>query len=127
MVSLLPDIFAKVRCSRNFRPLWLIWVGEEMPYLHQFWHQYLRRFAIDHWYRFIKQRWHWTLPHFATPEQCQRWSDLMPLLSWQLWLARSGATDCPLPQALALQIRSFPWSRRQFLRCYFSPDWNTSR
>jgi len=83
--------------KRNFRPLWLIWVGQEMPYLHQLWRQYLRRFSIDHWYRFIKQRLHWTLPHFATPEQCQRWSDLMPLLSWQLWLARSGATDYPLP------------------------------
>ncbi len=51
------------------RPLWLAWVGEQMPSLSQLWSQYLRRFAIDHWYRFIKQRLHWTLPHFATPEQ----------------------------------------------------------
>ncbi len=79
------------------RPLWLTWVGEQMPPLQDIWCWYLRRFSIDHWYRFIKQRLHWTLPYFSTPEQSERWSDLMPLLSWQLWLARSAASDCPLP------------------------------
>ncbi|AUB39085.1 IS4 transposase [Nostoc flagelliforme CCNUN1] len=49
-------------CERKFKPLWLIWVGLEMPELSQIWRQYLRRFVIDHWYRFIKQRLHWTLP-----------------------------------------------------------------
>ena len=83
--------------EQKFRPLWLVWVGQEIDELSQLWCQYLRRFAIDHWYRFIKQRLHWTLPYFATPEQCERWSDLMPLLSWQLWLARDSAADCPLP------------------------------
>lgn len=83
--------------ERKFKPLWLIWVGQKIPQLHQLWRQYLRRFAIDHWYRLIKQRLHWTLPNFSTPEQSERWSDLMPLLSWQLWLARNSATDCPLP------------------------------
>jgi hypothetical protein len=34
------------------------------------------------------QRLHWTLPNLRTPEQYERWSDLMPLMSWQLWLAR---------------------------------------
>lgn len=34
------------------------------------------------------QRLHWTLPNLRTPSQCERWSDLMPLMSWQLWLAR---------------------------------------
>jgi hypothetical protein len=83
--------------QRQLKPLWLIWVGKDMPELAQIWHQYLRRFAIDHWYRFIKQRLHWTVPHFATPEQSERWSDLMPQLTWQLWLARTCADDCPLP------------------------------
>lgn len=79
------------------RPLWLVWVGEGMPQLHHIWRQYLRRFAIDHWYRFAKQRLHWTLPKLNTPEQCERWSDLMPLLTWQLWLARELVIDNPLP------------------------------
>ena len=82
---------------RKSKPLWLIWVGEQMPTLSSIWYQYLRRFAVDHWYRFLKQRLHWTLPHFSTPEQSESWSDLMPLLSWQLWLARGSIQDCPLP------------------------------
>ena len=79
------------------RPLWLVWVGEGIPELSQIWRQYLRRFAIDHWYRFAKQRLHWTLPKLGTREQCERWSDLMPLLTWQLWLARKVVNDHPLP------------------------------
>jgi hypothetical protein len=79
------------------KPLWLIWVGLERPLLPRIWQQYLRRFAIDHWYRFAKQRLHWTLPQFATPEASQRWSDLMPLLTWQLWLAHAEVKDSPLP------------------------------
>ena len=82
---------------RKTKPLWLVWVGEQMPTLSSIWQRYLRRFAVDHWYRFIKQRLHWTLPHFSTPEQSERWSDLMPMLSWQLWLARDSIQDCPLP------------------------------
>ncbi|HEY9662655.1 MAG TPA: transposase, partial [Allocoleopsis sp.] len=79
------------------KPLWLIWLGLEPPNLAMVWQQYLRRFAIDHWYRFAKQRLHWTLPQLSTPEASQRWSDLMPLLSWQLWLARPEVQDSPLP------------------------------
>jgi hypothetical protein len=79
------------------KPLWLIWVGLESPSLNIVWQQYLRRFAIDHWYRFAKQRLHWILPQLATPEQSERWSDLMPLLTWQLWLARPEVQDSPLP------------------------------
>jgi hypothetical protein len=82
---------------KTFKPLWLIWVGEGTLQLQHIWRQYLRRFAIDHWYRFAKQLLHWTLPKLSTPEQCERWSDLMPLLTWQLWLAREIVIDNPLP------------------------------
>ncbi len=33
------------------RPLWLAWVGIEMPALCTLWRLYLRRFGVDHWYR----------------------------------------------------------------------------
>ena len=79
------------------KPLWLVWVGEEMPPLSEVWRLYLRRFTVDHWYRFIKQRLHWTLPKLSTKQQCERWSDLMPLLSWELWLAHEIVADKPLP------------------------------
>lgn len=79
------------------KPLWLVFIGEEMPSLEILWKKYLRRFAVDHWYRFIKQRLHWTLPSLSTPHQCERWSDLMPLMTWQLWLAREIVEDTYLP------------------------------
>ncbi len=33
----------------------------------------------------------------ASPEQCERWSDLMPLITWELWLTREVVKDSPLP------------------------------
>ena len=82
---------------REPKDLWLIWVGEPPPPLPEWWRLYLRRFGVDHWYRFAKQRLYWTLPRLATPEQAQRWSDLMPLMTWEVWLARRVVTDRPLP------------------------------
>jgi hypothetical protein len=80
---------------RKPKVLWLGWVGAEPP--ERWWSLYARRYPIDHWYRFAKRRLHWTLPMLSTPEQCQRWSDLMPLMTWELWLARPIAEDCRLP------------------------------
>jgi hypothetical protein len=82
---------------RTGNPVWLIWVGESMPPLDQIWQIYCRRFGVDHWFRFAKQRLHWTLPNLSTAKQAERWSDLMPLLSWQLWLARDLVAERPLP------------------------------
>ena len=83
--------------GQPFPPLWLAWVGERKLPLATVWLQYLRRFGVDHWYRFAKQRLHWTLPNLRTPEQCERWSDLMPLMSWQLWLAKDLVVENRLP------------------------------
>jgi hypothetical protein len=83
--------------ARPGRPLWLAWVAETMPPLNTLWQGYLRRFAVDHWYRFMKQRLHWTLPKLGEPKAAERWSDLMPLAAWQLWLARALVQDSPLP------------------------------
>ncbi|WP_225912434.1 hypothetical protein [Nostoc flagelliforme] len=52
-----------------------------------------------HWYRNLLQRLHWTVPKLGTPKQCERWSDLMPLMTWELWLARDIVTDNPIPRA----------------------------
>jgi hypothetical protein len=90
---------------RHPKVIWLAWVGEELPTLAEGWRLYLRRFAVDHWYRFAKQRLHWTLPHVGTPEQSERWSDLMPLITWELWLAREIVADNPLPWQPVLAVR----------------------
>jgi hypothetical protein len=80
---------------RKPRILWFAWLGEAPP--EQWWQLYTHRYPIDHWYRFAKNRLHWVLPKLASLEQCDRWSDLMPFLTWELWLARKVVADCPLP------------------------------
>ena len=91
--------------GRILPPLWLVWTGERTMPLEEIWHQYLRRFGIEHWYRFAKQRLHWTMPSLKTPEQSERWSDLMPLMTWQLWLARDLVTQYRLPwQSVTLNL-----------------------
>ncbi len=79
------------------RTIWLAWLGQDPPPLAQWWPLYFRRFAVDHWYRFAKQSLGWTLPQFRTPEQEERWSELMPILTWELYLSRAVIEDRPLP------------------------------
>lgn len=86
------------------KPMWLAWIGLETLSLISLWELYLRRFAIEHWNRFMKQRLHWTLPKLGTTEKGQRWSDLMPLLTWQLWLGREIIEDNPLPWQKPLPV-----------------------
>ena len=82
---------------RHPREIWMAWIGQEPPSLEDWWDFYFRRFTIEHWYRFAKQSLGWTVPQFRTPEQEERWSDLMPLLTWELYLARNTIQDHPLP------------------------------
>jgi hypothetical protein len=77
--------------------IWIAWIGSEPPEHRTWWQYYMRRYTVDHWYRFAKQRLYWTLPMFSTPEQGERWSDLMPLITWELWFARPLGVDKPLP------------------------------
>lgn len=94
-------IVARVEClcqpgtRRKPRILWFAWVGQPPP--EHWWSSYSRRYPVDHWYRFSKGRLHWTMPRLATPPQADRWSDLMPFLTWEIWLARAWVADCPLP------------------------------
>ena len=91
------EVLKPVGRKRKFKPLWLVWLGQTMPSLDELWWKYLRRFAVDHWYRFAKQRLHWTLPQVGETTAAERWSDLMPVMSWQLWIAREDCVDHPLP------------------------------
>jgi len=106
------------------KPMWLVWVGEQMPPLQEVWQKYLRRFTVDHWYRFAKQRLHWTKPRLGTPEQASQWSDLMPLMTWQLWLAREEVMDNPLPWQKSQTSLTPPKSGSSF-RGSFSGDRHT--
>jgi hypothetical protein len=91
----------RVQARKTRRDPGVIWLGycgqEKLPLKSAIWRQYLSRYVIEHWYRFINQSLHWKMPHFSTPEQSELWSALMVIASWQLWLARSQAEDKPRP------------------------------
>lgn len=91
------EVVEPIGRKRKFQVLWLAWLGQTMPELKGIWRIYLRRFALEHWYRFAKQRLHWTQPQLSSTQASERWSLLMPLMTWQLWLARSECIDSPLP------------------------------
>ncbi len=91
------EVIAPNGRRRKFKPLWLAWVGATTPSLDTVWLQYLRRFALEHWYRLSKQRLYWTLPQLTNQRAIDAWSLLVVLMSWQLWLARDECSDTPLP------------------------------
>ena len=80
------------------RPLWLAWVGGPLPAdLTVVWCWYLRRFTVEHAFRFFKQSLGWTTVRPRYPEAGDRWTWLLAGACWQLWLARTLVSDVRLP------------------------------
>jgi hypothetical protein len=65
--------------------------------LEDLWTWYEWRWPVEPSIRFRKQHLHWTLPRFQTPERCDRWTALVSIAQWQLFLVRDVVQDCPLP------------------------------
>jgi len=79
-------------------PLWLAWIGGPLPAdLHQVWRWYLRRFTVEHAFRFAKQHLGWTTVRPRHPAAADRWTWLLAAVFWQLWLARPVVADQRLP------------------------------
>lgn len=86
------------RSRRRPEPLWLVWVGGPLPDdLLDLWRWYARRFTIEQAFRFLKQDLGWTAVRPRDPEAADRWSWLLALAWWQLWLARGLVADQRLP------------------------------
>ena len=83
--------------GRSLKTLWLWWSGDGMPDLDQCWRAYLRRFDIEHTFRFVKGTLGWTTPALRTPEQADRWTWLVIAAYTQLRLARPLVDDLRLP------------------------------
>src|SRR5215204_3552866 len=82
-------------------PLWLAWVGGDLPAdLADVWRDYLLRFTVEHGFRFLKQSLGWTTVRPRDPAAADRWTWLLVLALWQLWLARPLVAD-----------QRFPWER----------------
>jgi hypothetical protein len=83
--------------ARATKTLWLWWSGPERPDLDRAWRGYLRRFDIEHTFRFAKNTLGWTTPSICTPEQADRWTALVVAALTQLRLARHLVADLRLP------------------------------
>lgn len=83
--------------GRAVKTLWLWWSGPDLPDLAVCWRAYLRRFDLEHTYRFAKNTLGWTTPALRTPEQADRWTWLVVAAYTQLRLARGLVDDHRLP------------------------------
>lgn len=83
--------------ARTTKTLWLWWSGPGQPDLDICWRAYLRRFDIEHTFRFVKGTLGWTTPALRTPEQADLWTWLIVAAYTQLRLARGLVNDLRLP------------------------------
>ncbi len=83
--------------TRTPQVLWLWWHGPGTPDLGVAWRAYVRRFDLEHTFRFVKQILNWTVPRVRHPEQADRWTWLVVLAYTTLRLARPIVCDRRLP------------------------------
>jgi DDE superfamily endonuclease len=84
---------------RDAEPLWL-WssrAGTCAAEVDRTWRAFLRRFDIEHTFRFLKQVLGWTRPKLRDPAAADRWTWLILACYAQLYLARHLAADLRLP------------------------------
>ncbi len=80
-------------------PIWL-WAADPAPaedLVRLLWTSYLRRFDLEHAFRFLKQQLGWTRPLLRDPAAADRWTWLLVACYAQLWLARTLAAVTRLP------------------------------
>jgi hypothetical protein len=78
---------------RYQRPMWLFWTGPETVALQDLCRMYLWRFAIEHAFRFMKQRLGLNAHCLANNDEIQRWMWLCTLAYWQLLLMGQEVED----------------------------------
>jgi DDE superfamily endonuclease len=86
--------------DRNPKPLWL-WCSRPTltaaAEVDRLWRAFLRRFDLEHTFRFLKQQLGWTRPRVRGPQQGERWTWLIIAAHTQLRLARHLSTDLRRP------------------------------
>jgi hypothetical protein len=71
---------------RYKRPMWLFWTGPETVALNDICRMYLWRFAIEHFFRFMKQHLGLNANQSTDPVSTDQWMWLCALAYWQLLL-----------------------------------------
>lgn len=74
---------------RYKRPLWLFWTGPEDVTPQDVCRMYLWRFAIEHFFRFLKQHLGLNSHRSSNLESLKRWMWIVALAYWQLLLMRN--------------------------------------
>jgi hypothetical protein len=85
--------------DRAPKPVWL-WAScpdADSDEVNRCWQAFLRRFDIEHTFRFLKQVLGWTRPRLRDPAAAGRWTWLILAGHAQLWLARTMTADLRLP------------------------------
>lgn len=77
--------------------LWSSKTGATADDVDRFWQAFLRRFDLEHTFRFVKQTLGWTTPKLRTPDAADRWTWLLIVAHTQLRLARPLAADLRRP------------------------------
>ncbi len=88
------------------KPLWLAYrpaPGQDFA-LEQIWRFFTMRWPIEPAFRFRKRRLHWTIPQLQQTERCDRWTVLVDIAYWMLYLGRDLVQDCRLPWQKPLPI-----------------------
>lgn len=85
--------------ERDAKPVWLFTTAtaEGPDQLDALWHAYLRRFDLEHTFRFLKQTLGWTRPKLREAAAADCWSWLVIAAHTQLRLARGLAGDLRRP------------------------------
>jgi hypothetical protein len=88
--------------AAGFRPLEPMWLWASDPQASPqevtvLWQAYLRRFDLEHTFRFLKSRLGWNKPLLRDPAAADRWTWLVIACYAQLYLARPLAAAVRLP------------------------------
>ena len=74
--------------ERDPRVSWFAWIGDQEADVVQMALGYVLRFGQEHGYRFDKQALLWEKPRLRTPEQFERWTQIVAIVHHHLVLAR---------------------------------------
>jgi hypothetical protein len=101
--TLLRLVVDRLPGDRHPKPMWL-WcssTGLDAGEVDRLWQAYLRRFDIEHMFRYFKQVLGWSKPRLRDPAAADRWT----------WLVVTAYTQLRLARELAVDLRR-PWERK---------------
>ncbi|MGH3504084.1 MAG: NF041680 family putative transposase [Nocardioidaceae bacterium] len=100
--------------DRDPKPVWL-WASKPIPdspdEVDHWWSMYIRRFDLEHTFRYLKQHLGWTRAKLRDPDAADRWTAVVITAHTQLRLARPLAADCRLPWQPPLPVEKLTPAR----------------